>query len=75
MSWVLVGSFILGHLGETLPTTIWRIDHWFKMAPRGVPAKRTMAEYLRENFYLTTSGNFCTHTLIDTITAVGVDRI
>jgi len=68
-------KLILGHLGETLPTAVWRIDHWFAMAPRGITAKRKMCEYLRDNFYLTTSGNFCTHALIDTITEVGVDRI
>ena len=68
-------TIILGHLGETLPTTVWRVDHWFRMAPRGLPAQKPMAEYLRKNFYLTTSGNFCTHTLMDTITEVGVERI
>jgi 2,3-dihydroxybenzoate decarboxylase len=68
-------TLILGHLGETLPTAIWRIDHWFRLAPRGLPAKRKMSEYLRDNFYFTTAGNFCSHTLTDTITEVGVDRI
>ncbi len=68
-------TFILGHLGETLPTAVWRIDHWFALAPRGLPAKRKMAEYLRDNFYISTAGNFCSHTLTDTIAEVGVDRI
>lgn len=68
-------TIILGHLGETLPTTIWRIDHRISRIPPGYPAKKKMADYLRENFYLTTSGNFCTHTLQDTIAEVGVDRI
>ena len=68
-------TLMLGHLGETLPTAVWRIDHWFRLAPRGLPAKRKMSEYLRDNFYITTAGNFCSHTLTDTITEVGVDRI
>ena len=34
-----------------------------------------MADYLRSNFYLTTSGNFRTPTLIDAIMEVGSDRI
>jgi len=68
-------TLMLGHLGETLPTAVWRIDHWFRLAPRGLPAKRKMSEYLRDNFYITIAGNFCSHTLTDTITEVGVDRI
>ena len=42
---------------------------------RGIPAKRKMADYLRENFYLTTSGNFRTQSLIDAMLEVGSDRI
>jgi len=68
-------TLILGHLGETLPTAVWRIDHWFGLAPRGLPAKRKMSEYLRDNFYVTTAGNFCSHTLTDTIAEIGADRI
>ena len=45
------------------------------MFPRGVPAKRTPSDCLRNNFYVSTSGNFCTHTLIDTILTIGADRI
>ena len=34
-----------------------------------------MAHYLRENFYITTSGNFRTQALTDVILEVGVDRV
>ena len=34
-----------------------------------------MTEYLRSNFYLTTSGNFRTSTLMNAIAEVGVERI
>jgi 2,3-dihydroxybenzoate decarboxylase len=34
-----------------------------------------MGEYFQENFYLTTSGNFRTQTLIDAILEIGADRI
>jgi predicted TIM-barrel fold metal-dependent hydrolase len=68
-------TIILGHLGERLPYDIWRVDHRLSKTPRGIPAKKTMAEYLRENFYLTTSGNFRTPTLIDAMLEVGADRI
>jgi predicted TIM-barrel fold metal-dependent hydrolase len=66
---------ILGHLGETLPNAIWRIDHRIKAIPRGIPAKRGVAEYLLANVYVTTSGNFCTQTLMNTMLVVGSDRI
>ena len=68
-------TVILGHLGERLPYDIWRVDHRLSKTPRGIPAKKTMAEYLRENFYLTTSGNFRTQTLLDAMSEVGADRI
>jgi 2,3-dihydroxybenzoate decarboxylase len=68
-------TIILGHLGEGLPFLIWRCDHRIGKTPRGIPAKRTMTEYLRNNFYLTTSGHFRTPSLISTITEVGADRV
>ena len=32
-------------------------------------------EYFQNNFYITTSGNFCTQTLIDAMLEIGADRI
>jgi 2,3-dihydroxybenzoate decarboxylase len=43
--------------------------------PRGIPARRTMTEYLRSNFYVTTSGHFRTPALLDVIAELGADRI
>ncbi len=70
-------TIILGHMGEGLPYSMWRIDNrngWVKTPPR-YPAKRKIADYFRENFYLTTSGNFRTQTLIDAVLEIGADRI
>lgn len=70
-------NIILGHLGEGLPYSMWRIDHrnaWVKATPQ-YPARRKIADYFNENFYLTTSGNFRTQTLIDAILEIGADRI
>ena len=66
---------ILGHLGEMLPYCIWRFDHRVTKRPRGIPARRTFTEYLRANFYVTTSGNFHTPTLVQAVTELGVDRV
>jgi len=68
---------VLGHMGEGLPYSMWRVDHrnaWVK-APYKHKAKKKIVEYFNANFYLTTSGNFRTQTLIDAILEIGADRI
>ncbi len=70
-------KIILGHMGEGLPFNMWRIDNrngWIR-APKTYPAKKTFGEYFQRNFYLTTSGNFRTQTLIDAMLEIGSDRI
>ena len=70
-------TIILGHLGEGLPLPIWRVDNcnaWVKNR-HDYPAKKKIGEYFSANFYLTTSGNFRTQTLIDAMLEVGADRI
>jgi predicted TIM-barrel fold metal-dependent hydrolase len=66
---------ILGHLGEGLPFGIWRVDHRISRATAAPKTKWPMSHYLRENFYITTSGNFRTQVLTDVILEVGADRI
>ena len=68
---------ILGHMGEGLPYMMWRIDNrnaWVKVKPN-YPAKRRISDYFNENFYLTTSGNFRTQTLVDAMLEISSDRI
>src|SRR6516164_7021239 len=70
-------NIIIGHMGEGLPFSMWRIDNrnkWMSEQNR-YPAKRKIADYFRENFYITTSGNFRTQTLIDAMLEIGVERI
>jgi 2,3-dihydroxybenzoate decarboxylase len=66
---------ILGHLGEGLPFGIWRVDHRISRGSGTPRAKLPMSHYLRENFYITTSGNFHTPALTNVILEVGADRI
>lgn len=54
---------------------MWRIDNRISMASRGCPAKKKLGEYFKKNFYVTTSGQFCTQSLLDTILWLGADRI
>jgi 2,3-dihydroxybenzoate decarboxylase len=68
---------IVGHMGEGLPYMMWRIDNrnaWVKVE-KTYPAKRPIADYFNENFYITTSGNFRTQSLIDAMLEIGADRI
>jgi 2,3-dihydroxybenzoate decarboxylase len=67
---------ILGHLGEGLPCSTWRIDNRVSRTLADRPkAKQPIGHYLRENFYITTSGNFRTQTLTEVMLEVGSDRI
>lgn len=68
-------KIILGHLGEGLPSSIWRVDHRIKINGERPPAQKPLAEYLRSNFYITTSGNFHDSTLVTALTELGADRI
>ena len=69
---------ILGHLGEGLPFLLPRIEHRLIKQSEGIGAgslKLRPCEYLRRNFYLTTSGQFNTRPLLNTISEVGVERV
>jgi 2,3-dihydroxybenzoate decarboxylase len=68
---------VLGHMGEGIPAMLWRIDHrnaWVDVPP-AYPAKRRMVDYFTENFFVTTSGNFRTQTLIDLLLELGSERV
>src|SRR5208282_4718964 len=67
-------QIVIGHLGERIPYDLWRLDHRLAKVP-GRPAKRTMREYFCQNFHVTTSGNFCTQSLIHAILTIGADRV
>ncbi len=63
-------KIILGHLGEGVPFLLWRIDQFL---PR--TAGSAFKDIFRNNFYLTTSGNFSDTALTASITEMGIDRI
>jgi 2,3-dihydroxybenzoate decarboxylase len=68
-------QIILGHLGESMPYNIWRLEHRVRKSPRGIPAKKPLGEYFHNNFYLSVSGNFSTPTLLAAVEQIGPDRI
>jgi 2,3-dihydroxybenzoate decarboxylase len=70
-------KIILGHLGEGIPANLWRLDHrnlWMNK-PHADEAKKWVADYMRTNFWITTSGNFASAALIMCMAEVGVDRV
>src|SRR5579862_7972037 len=67
-------QIVIGHLGERIPYDLWRLDHRLKQVPNR-PAKRSMTDYFRSNFYISTSGHFCTQSLIHAMLTIGADRV
>jgi gamma-resorcylate decarboxylase len=68
-------TVIIGHLGETLPFNIWRINHRASYMGDLIKFSKPLTHYLLTNFYVTTSGNFHTQTLDATIAEMGSDRV
>lgn len=68
-------QLIIGHLGERIPYDLWRLDHRIRKSPQGIPAKKSMRDYMQSNVHLTTSGNFHDPTLHCAMTEIGADRI
>jgi predicted TIM-barrel fold metal-dependent hydrolase len=68
-------TVIIGHLGETLPFAMWRIDHRVKFQGDLRKFKKPLTQYLLENLYVTTSGFFRTQALNATIAEIGEDRV
>jgi len=72
-------KIMLGHYGEGMPFLMHRIDFaylkpWFD--PEATPKlKRKPSDYLKENVYYTTSGNYFKGAFDCTLEAVGADRI
>lgn len=65
-------KIILGHLGESLPFSLWRIDQGLSRASK---MPRSFRDYFCTHFWITTSGNFSTPALLCSMLEMGVDRI
>ncbi|MCC6890039.1 MAG: amidohydrolase [Hyphomicrobiales bacterium] len=70
-------AIVLGHLGEGLAFNLWRVDNCNAGAQKtdGKQARRRIADYVRENFYVTTSGHFSTLGLIHALSQIGTERV
>jgi 5-carboxyvanillate decarboxylase len=76
-------KIILGHMGESIPFWLWRMDgRWLKQKqidPNSAEAyknfKKTPSQYFKDNFYVTISGMYWEPALEFVCKAVGTDRI
>jgi 2,3-dihydroxybenzoate decarboxylase len=66
---------ILGHMGETLPYVLWRLDSRAALNTRNRPLKLPPSAYLRRNLYVTTSGQCDDVPLIAALSALGDDHV
>jgi len=67
-------TVIIGHMGELLPFAVARTEQRLSHIP-SLSLERGPQEILRDNFFITTSGNFHTQSLLGAILQVGADRI
>lgn len=65
-------KLILGHLGESIPFSLWRINQALSRVGNEAISFR---DYFCEHFYITTSGFFSTPALTCCIMELGADRI
>ncbi|HXW42402.1 MAG TPA: amidohydrolase family protein [Xanthobacteraceae bacterium] len=64
---------MLGHLGETLPFLLWRLDSRAEF--HGLKLKKPPSQYIRANVAVTTSGMCSAEPLNCTVAALGRDRV
>jgi 2,3-dihydroxybenzoate decarboxylase len=68
-------NIILGHMGETLPIQPWRLDSRYVISNQRYKIQKQPSDYVRENFYITTSGVCSDAALRCTIDTLGIDRV
>ena len=68
-------KIILGHLGESLPFSLWRIDQALSRQGNR-DTSFSFRHYFSKHFWITTSGNnFSNPALLCCVMELGVDRI
>ncbi|MCH9011189.1 MAG: amidohydrolase [Chloroflexi bacterium] len=67
-------KFILGHLGESIPFSMWRLD--MALSRTGNKDRSfSFRDAFTSHFWITTSGNFSNPALLCCVMEMGVDRI
>jgi 2,3-dihydroxybenzoate decarboxylase len=68
-------TVLLGHMGETLPYLLWRLDSRFRIGAGAPKLKRNPSDYIRDNIAVTTSGVASFDPLRCALSALGEDRV
>jgi predicted TIM-barrel fold metal-dependent hydrolase len=74
-------KFIIGHMGELIPFHLVRISNGLDLMRRtlgeksGIRMKKTVADYMHENVFITTSGVFQHAALMCAVSTLGIERI
>lgn len=68
-------NIILGHMGETLPIQLSRLDSRYPISNQKYQLLKRPSEYIRQNVYITTSGACSDAALRCSIDALGTDRV
>lgn len=68
-------TIILGHLGETLPYLLGRLDSRWQFYAGQRRTQEKPSHYLRHNFLVTTSGIFYNPALLCALEALGEERV
>lgn len=68
-------KIVLGHMGETLPYVLWRLDSRADLISGKRPLKMKPSDYLKRNLFVTTSGQCDDVPLIAALSALGSDNV
>jgi 2,3-dihydroxybenzoate decarboxylase len=68
-------KIILGHMGETLPFVLWRLDSRAALIANKRPLKEAPSVYLKRNLYVTTAGQCDDVPLVAALSALGEEHV
>lgn len=69
-------KLVLGHLGETLPYLLWRLDSRWEISNRGeMRLEQKPSDYFKKNIWMTTSGMCADAPLRCALDMAGADRV
>jgi 2,3-dihydroxybenzoate decarboxylase len=68
-------KIVLGHMGETLPYVLWRLDSRAALIADKRPLELKPSDYLKRNLFVTTSAQCDDVPLIAALTALGPDHV
>lgn len=68
-------KIILGHMGETLPYLLWRIDSRWGIIKQPISLKKSPSQTIKDHFYVTTSGMCSNGPLNCALQELGEDRV